>query len=361
MRWRVDDGLYGCLRMPFEIVTWSGPLPILATPSITISAEEAVRTASLDLQPPAEGVGVYPGEAVTLSASGELLLTGYVRDVLPAFTESSHTLSVNLVSRTVDYVEASADHPTGEILDKDLMQIAKELDSYGVGIEGDVVLPKEARHKLAVGETAFASIERRARGRGVLIHDTPKGRLKLADRPAGVHSGALVEGVNFRTGSATFTERGRYSEVRVRGQASEGIDKPQLRPETRALDRGVSRRRVLILPHEGEVTLDRMKKRAAWQANRAAGNAVTAEGTTTGWRDAGGRIWTPNWLIQVVSPRLEIDGMMIIKSVTLSQTDGTTASLSLADPRGLGGENPRGKTGKGYAAPGKIDADYEDE
>lgn len=347
--------------MPFEIVTWSGPHQIKALTSLSISAEEAARSATLELVPPAKGVGVYPDEPVTLSVSGEVVLTGYVRDVNPGFDPGSHSLSVGLISRTVDFVEASAVHATGEFLDKDLATIARELDTYGIGIESDLKLPKEMRHKLSPGETAFKSIERRSRGRGILIHDTPKGRLKLTDKPAGTHSGGLIEGENFKAGQATYTGRGRYSEVRVRGQAGEGVDKPQMRADAKAKDPGVPRNRVLILPHEGEVTLDRMKNRATWQTNRAAGNAVTASGTVIGWRDGAGRMWTPNWLVHVTSPLLEIDGLMIIKSVNFSQVSETIASITLADPRALGGENPRGKTGKAYAAPGKIEAEYEDE
>jgi hypothetical protein len=57
--------------------------------------------------------------------------------------------------------------------------------------------------------------------------------------------------------------------------------------------------------------------------------------------------------------------MMVIKSVTLTQDaeggQGTVAVFDLADPRALGGENPRGKTADAYAAPGAITPEYEDQ
>jgi prophage tail gpP-like protein len=122
-----------------------------------------------------------------------------------------------------------------------------------------------------------------------------------------------------------------------------------------AKDTGVRRRRPLIVQHEGEITSDRMKKRAEWHARRGAGEAVTATITTRGWRDQGGTIWTPNFLVQVEDEDIGINGLMIIKSVTLNQQgdsdEGTTAQLSLADPRALGGDNPRGSSDSGYAAP----------
>ncbi len=349
---------------PLETVVVSG-LPPVKSIDITVSAEEAARSASGDFVMVGSGkvAANYRSAPVTISASGDLMLTGYVRDVDISKDAGTRTLFCSMVSRTVDYVECSAEHESGEILNKDLAAIAAELDSYGIGIETDgTKLPVEAVHRIAVGESAFASIERRARGRGLLIHDTPEGRLKLASKPAGSHRGTLRRGVNILPGaSASFTERGRYSETRIRGQATEGTDKQQLRPQATATDSGVTRKRVLILPHEGEATIDRMRERAVWQARRAAGESVTASIPVTGWRDAAGQIWQPNWLVQVEDDDLGLDGLMIIKSVSFHQGEMTMATLSLADPRALGGDNPRGQSADGYAAPGVTDAEYADE
>lgn len=346
--------------MPLERVTCTG-LPPIKSCTINISAEEASRTAMLELVITGGSVPVSVGQEVTLKAGGTTVLTGYVRDVNPGHDAGGRTLSVGLVSRTIDFVECSADHASGEILQKDIAAIARELDSYGIGVEAEETFPVEPRHKLAPGESGFASIERRARGRGILIHDTPEGRLKLATKPVGLHAGRLEFGVNILTASANFTERGRYSKIKVRGQSSEGVDKPQLRPETMVSDSGVARNRVLIVPHEGETTIDRMKTRAEWQANRAAGNGSTASISVSGWRDAAGKIWTPNMLVEVIDDWVGLAGLMVIKSVALEQNERTEAMLSLADPRALGGENPRGKTTVGYAAPGPVKAEYGDE
>ncbi len=347
---------------PLERIVCDG-LPEVKSFSMSVSAEEAARTASGDFVIVGSGVPAFPGQATTITASGDLLLTGYVRDVNTGYSEQDRTLSLGFVSRTVDMIEASAVHPSGEILNKDLVAIAKELDSYGVGIETDgSSFPIEIRHKLMLGETGFSSIERRARARGALLYDTPKGRLKIATKPEGIHAGTLKRGVNILGGaSASFTEEGRYSETQIRGQQSEGSEKQHLRPQTKVSDTGVTRKRVLILPQEGEGTIDRMRKRAIWQARRAAGNSVTASIPVSGWRDDNGRLWAPNWLVQVDDDFLGIEGVMIIKSVSFQQSDKTFAVLSLADPRALGGDNPRGKTSAGYGAPGVIEAEYEDE
>ncbi|WP_242220079.1 phage baseplate assembly protein [Shinella zoogloeoides] len=350
---------------PFEAVVVEG-LPKVLTIDITISAEEAARSASGTFAIIGPGVPVFPGLPTRITANGDLLLTGYVRDVTPGYSGSARSLDCSFVSRTIDLIETSADHASGEILNKDIVAIARELDSTGIGIETDgSSFPVEPRHKLMEGEPVYSSIERRVRGRGVLIHDTEKGRLKLSTKPGGVHAGTLKRGVNILTdgASASFTEQGRYSDIMVRGQQTEGTQKQHLRPETKVKDSGVARKRVLILPHEGQASIDRMRKRATWQARRMAGNSVTASLPVSGWRDEKGRFWQPNWLVDVDDDWLGIKGMMIIKSVTLSQDadDKTKAVLSLADPRALGGENPRGRTAGGYAAPGVTEAEYEDE
>ncbi|WP_271045854.1 phage baseplate assembly protein [Agrobacterium sp. ST15.13.015] len=347
---------------PFETVLCDGLPPVIRI-NIRVSAEEAARSASADFVITGPGLPVAPGKPTRITASGDLLLTGYVRDVDTGYDEESRSLSCGIVSRTVDFVECSAEHASGEILDKSLDDIARDLDSHGIGIETDgSELPKEARHKLMVGESAFSSIERRSRGRGVLIHDTPDGRVKLATKPAGKHAGRLKRGVNILPGSsASFTEKGRYSDIKVRGQATEGSDKQQFRGQSSAKDNGISRKRTLILRHEGEASTGRMKKRAAWHARRAAGNGTTASIVVSGWRDEAGKLWQPNFLVYVDDDWLGLDGWMVIKDIDFEQADMTKATLSLADPRALGGENPRSKTASGYSATAVDEGDFEDE
>ena len=340
----------------FETVVISGVSVPMKSISISISAEAAVRTANGTFAISGSGLPNHPDDEVTITAGGTLLLTGYVRDVNPSYDAkgNSRDLTMSFVSKTVDATETSVDHASGEVLNKSLPDVAREFDTLGIGIEDDGGLPVEPKHKLIPGETLFETVERRARGRGILIHDTPEGKLKLATRPAGLHAGTLKRGVNITKASATLTGKDRHSDVTVRGQSTVGSEDAQLRPQAVAKDSGVRRRRPVIIPHEGEVLTDRMKTRAEWHAKRGAGNSVTASISVIGWRDQGGTIWTPNFLVQVEDDWIGISGMMVIKSVQLDQDgegEGTTATLSLADPRALGGENPRGSTDDGYSAP----------
>ena len=321
--------------------------------SLRADAEEAVRGATFEIAHTGAGLPCEPDDEARVTVSGELWGTGYVRDIYPDHDAERRAYTVTFVSRTCDATECSIVHPTGLARDVDITGIAKEFDTLGIGVESDVETEKKPRHKIAPGETLFETLETEARARGVLIHDTPRGRLKLATRPEGRHVGALRRGVNIERASGALSGATRYSKVKVRGQAAEGTDGTVLRPEGEVV-LGGKRERPLIVVHEGEITSERAKKRAAWEAQRGVGNGISCEITATGWRDEGGRLFTRNWLISVEDDWLGIEQDMVIAAVTLSQSgepEGTVAVLSLKDPRALGGENPRGTSGASWAAP----------
>lgn len=350
------------MPLMLETVTADGLPPILSVDGISVSVEQAVRTATLTLDP-TRGIPQW-GAAATVKASGDLLLTGYIRDVKPAHGEGQRSLAVTVCSRTVDATECSCDHDGGEILRKDLKAIGKELDKLGIGIVAEGDMPSFARHKLMTGETLFSTLERRARASGTLIMDTPQGKLKLASKPSGRHSGGLVLGRNIEQASASFSEQGRHSKVKVRGQSPDGVNAAQLRPEAVATDSAVTRARPLIVLHDGEATVTQMKTRAAWLVRRAAGYSVTAQVTVTGWRDGAGKLWEPNFLVPVDDELIGLQGDMLIKAVTFSQnpdSGGTIAVIDLVDPRAMGGKNPRGKSAKAWAAPSDTQAEFNEE
>lgn len=323
--------------------------------ALTASAEDAVREASFNVAWTGPGVPCGEDEEATVLVSGELWLTGYTRDISGHHDEEDREYTVVVVSRTVDAAEASIDHPTGLKRDADLMDIAKEFDTGGIGIDGAVETEVKDVHKVRPGETLFDTLETDARSQGVLIYDTPEGRLKLADRPEGRHAGALVRGENIKRASGTISGRGNFSRIEIRGQSSFGVEETALTPVGEA--KGTATRpRPLIRVHEGEATSGRLKRRAAWEAKRAAGKNKECSVTVAGWRDASRRLYAPNFLIEVRDDWLGIEQDMTIATVRLTQSsdengDGTSATLSLKDPRALGGDNPQGKSADGWAAP----------
>ncbi|HEV2501483.1 MAG TPA: hypothetical protein VGV39_00310 [Mesorhizobium sp.] len=340
------------------------PLPHKAC-RLSASAEGAVREATFTVIHVGAGIPCQPDDVATIAVSGEVWGTGYVRDVRGSHGETDRSYEVTFVSRTIDAVECSIDHPTGYKKDCDLLDIAREFDTLGIGVEGSPKTERKARHKVIPGESLFQTLETDARAQGVLIQDTEKGKLKLADKPEGRHAGGLVRGRNIKQADAQITGAGRFSSVKVRGQNSTGVASPALRSEGAATDDGVKRKRPRILPYEGEATSARLKKRAKWEAQRGAGNGTSCSIVTPGWRDGAGRLWTRNYLVPVDDDWLGINQDMVIAEVVLEQgadaNQGTVATLSLKDPRALGGDNPRGSSASGWGAPLASDPSYRDE
>lgn len=313
--------------------------------SINYSVKQAARTASLVVSDFAGAMPFLPGTPCTLLAGGDLLLTGYVRDCNPSHDGSRHQVNLSIVSRAVDAVEASIDHPTGFVKDKDLVGIAKEFDTSGVGIVASESFPAEKASFVNTGNSLFYHIQPLARSHGAFLYDTEDGELRIAKKPRGRHAGALSigNGGNIISASATLTEAERHSPVIVRGQSSKGVGAGALRPEGRAIDPGVTRKRPRIIVHESETTAEKLKERAERRVAHAAGYGRTAQVVVSGWRDQGGRIFEPHFLIMLADPRIYCNQVMGIQSVTLTQSiaaggPGTRATLSLVDPQALNGE-----------------------
>lgn len=316
-----------------------------STVSISVSIEEAARKASVVIADFEGADKVMPGDEAVITASGTTMLTGYVGTVSPQHDAAMHSVTIEIASRTIDAVEASIVHDSGFVTDKDLVAIANEFDTCGVGIECDESFPVEPRSFVNLGASLHEHLVPIARSHGAFIYDTAEGKLRLAKKPRGRHSGALRIGTggNILAASAQISEHGRHDEIIVRGQSSRGKSAVALRIEAIAKDSGVKRRRPKVVVHESEATSGKLKERATRVVRRSAGYSRTATITVSGWRDAGGAIFEPHYLIAVEDPRIYISQDMGIKSVTFTQDTraggpGTRAQISLVDPPALNGE-----------------------
>jgi prophage tail gpP-like protein len=330
--------------------------------TLTESAEAAVRSATFAaLLPPLRqiaGFFVRPDMEAEILVSGELWGTGYIGDVTPRHGADGGSIGIEWLSKTIDTVESSVDHPTGYAEEKDILALAQEFESAGIEWTSEDAFEKEPDFSVIPGESNFQAAERLARSKGLLIYDDPQGRAVIASKPAGRHDGGLALGVNIVAASGKLSGKGRHDPVIVRGQSAKGHGAGALRIEARAKDPAVGRKRPKVILQEGEISRDKAKKRAEWQVSRAAGRSREAQVTTAGWRDAGGRLWTRNWSVSLDDPLIFLRQDMVIKSVSFTQGPGedgdgaaTQATLSLADPRALGGAKSQGSSDEAWAVP----------
>jgi prophage tail gpP-like protein len=327
--------------------------------SVEAGAKQAARAFSITAAEPDQAFGddwpLMPGTPVDVMASGDLIVRGYIDDYGPQFDPSSHQVTITGRSKAADAIDSSHTHKTGRFDDKDLGEIAKELDQFGIGFNAETQLEKIPFHQLVPGATVFDELENLARAQGVLLIGEADGSVAITKASEfGRHSGAIVEGRNLKAASAKLSVRKKHSKVTARGQRWKGVGKDNLRIEHTATDQTVKRYRPLVLIVEGDTDKNRVKQRAEWHIKRQTGYETTADVTVYGWRDDGGKLWDPKKLIYLQSKRLKIDQDMAIQKVTFRQnnSEGSVATLSLVDPEALGGKDAKGKSNEAWETGG---------
>lgn len=320
--------------------------------SIKAAFDEAARSFSFTV---AAELGASPtnqvfatGKKVEIFANSDLLLTGYVDRRQPRISAKEATITVSGRSASQDLIDGAAEHDTGSFRKKDPKQIGDEVSSKysGTGFETDQQLEKVDQYQLTPGETVFRCVEKLCRSQGMTLHGTAEGKIKITKAGSDRHAGGLFEGRNILVGEADHNASNRHSKYTVRGQRPFGHGVDNLEIESVIKDAEINRHRPVIIVQDEDTTKDRAKKRAKNRRDRAAGNGLKATIDTQGFRDEGGKIWTPGSLVWTESAFLDIAQDMLIESATYRQNErGSIATLQLTDPRSYGGQGAGG--GKG--------------
>jgi len=292
------------------------------------------------------------GVPVSVFLNFDLVLTGYVDRYQPRLGDHNTALiHVSGRSKAQDWIDASAVHKTGRFEKKNILQIARELDIAGVGcgVGPGVVLEAIEKYQLTPGETVFNCLEKIARKQGITLAGQPDGSVLFATVNAGRHA-PVVEGINMLRGEADHNWADRHSKVIVRAQRAIGHGKDALEIEEVAEDNAVRRQRPVVIAQDDDTNKSSAKKRAKNRRDREAGNALRASVTVQGFRDSGGRLWSPGDIVPLFSPFLGVAQDMLLESANFSQSkqQGSLTQLSLVDPRAYGGK--QGKGGKSIDA-----------
>jgi prophage tail gpP-like protein len=286
------------------------------------------------------------GTPVTISANGDLLLTGYVDCREPSFAAKKAIISVSGRSKSADLVDGAAEHQTGYFENQDPLQIAQAVSSeYEPKWESDQQLEKVDQYQITPGETCFRCVEKLARQQGMTITGTPEGNAKITKGAQG-RNGPLIEGRNILAATAHHNTRNRHQKIVVRGQRPFGHGDQNTQIEATETDSAVQRHRTAIIIQDEDTTQDRAQKRAKNRKNRAAGNGTKATIAVQGFHDDGGQLWAPGNLTWTESEFLDLSQDMLIECVDYRQNDGgSIATLQLVDPRAYDGQGAGGNAG----------------
>jgi len=283
---------------------------------------------------------IYEEDECTVSIGAETLVTGYVDRRSVSYSPGEHSLSVSGRDRTGDLVDCSAVLGVWEFHNTpvlDLVQKVAKPFGVAVSLARGITLPApEFRTAIDPGESAFNVVERLCKKAGVLPVSDGKGGLTLMRPGSARCTTELVEEQNILAASADFDVSGRFRRYVVLGQhtGSDAWFGAETSVRATAEDAGVKRTaRVLLVRPEGSVSGAQAKRRAEWEATVRAARADAVSVTVQGWTQGDGSLWPVNALVRVRSPRLGIDGDLLVSQADYEVGEGgTTTRLTLRRP-----------------------------
>lgn len=284
-----------------------------------------------------------PGTPCSVTANGGLLLTGFIENTTIDISDQSHTVSIDGKSQGADSIKGSIDHDTHEWRKKNIVDIANDT---GTGVKfttDESVKPIEVT-RANVGQRAFTYLDKLARKQGLFMCGQPDGSVMFTKHGKYRHAGAIIEGVNLKSGSAKFSEAERYAEHKVKGHKPQETGEDNFRYEEVARDMGAREGPKRVLTPRTSLDRNEAKQKAEQSANNSYGSSVSFEATLQGFRDEGGLLWTPGWLVMVYAPSCDIAMELAIDEVTWSQDTSSKSVLKLVHPSALG-QSGGGKSG----------------
>lgn len=280
---------------------------------------------------------LVPGKRCTVDLDGDTVLTGWVDDAVTSWDHETHSLRLNGRDATGDLVDCPVDSVQWSNLK--LEQIVAEIcRPFGIAVRTDTATGRPFdREGVNNAETAFSAIERLCRQRAVLPVSDGVGGLALTRAGTASAAGMLAYGENILAAEFTASDRSRFSEYVVKGTGDPdpGWDSGNsagsgTAPVGRATDPNVTRYRPHVQNGETKGDGASFADRALWEASVRAGRARSGRYTVQGWRDADGRLWTPNTLVAIRDPLSGVDRELLISGVEQTRGDrGTLTVLSV--------------------------------
>ena len=162
---------------------------------------------------------IRTGAPCSVAVDGETVITGYVDEIDVSENATTSSVTIRGRDRAADLVDCAAVHKPAEWLKRTLDAIARDICApFGISVSVSTDVGKPfPRFSINQGEKAFAAIERMCRQRAVLPVSNGRGGIELTRAGTGRAAGSLVRGDNVIGASGQNSDRGRFSEIIVRG------------------------------------------------------------------------------------------------------------------------------------------------
>lgn len=288
---------------------------------------------------------VFPGDQAVVSLGADVVLTGYVDQVIPSFGPKEHSLQISGRSKCADLVDCSAIFNTFQLNNTTPAGLAAQLcKPFGISVDvvGDIGAMTIPLFAVIMTETPFEIIERVARSAAILAYDGTDGNLVLTRVGSTQMKSGFAQGQNVQEATSTFTINERYQTITAILLSSElflGDTAPPdqataLGQDTKASasDPGVLRYRpLLVIAEQNDPDYSITQQRVQWEVNRRFGRSRQVQLLCDSWRDSAGELWKINALVNVDLPALKVvNEVWLITEVSfLKDATGTHAELTL--------------------------------
>lgn len=313
---------------------------------ITAGLEDQARSFNLSItwkwSGQIEALPIKQGAKCQVRIGDDLVLTGWVFATPISYDDKQITTSISGRSLTADLVDCAAVNKPGQWNNQSVLAIVSALASpYGIRVRSEI--PEGAKlsdHTIEPGETAFESIDRLLTLFRVFSTDDAKGMAVLAKPGSELRAFDTLEvGKNILTGDASLDFSAVFSEYRVLGQKS-GTDEEfgEQAAEVSAVvsDPRMTRRRVMVIQENGQMTNELAQARANWERGSRMGKALTTTYSVQGWRQSNGALWKHNSLVRIIDPVVGFDRIMLIARVTYTLAEnGMITKMEVGPPDGF--------------------------
>lgn len=288
-----------------------------------------------------DAAGLVEGQPCTVSIGADKVITGYVDQVVPAFGPGGHAVQIVGRGKCQDLVDCAAVWKGCQVSGATALEIAQKLGKpYGVTAKTMAPPgPTVPQFNINVGDTPAEILELVTRHAGLLYYEDVLGDLVLSQVGSDRAASGFVQGQNVQAARFVRSMSQRYSEyvcsmlsIDVSGihELEDGLF------YFTAKDPNVPRYRRTVIVAEGvQGGKELAQNRANWEAARRAGRGRSVALTADSWRDAKGKLWTPNTLAPVSLPRLGLSrATWCLAEVTyrLGLSTGRVAEVLLMPP-----------------------------
>ncbi|WP_424404562.1 phage baseplate assembly protein [Pasteurella sp. PK-2025] len=172
---------------------------------------------------------IKPGSKIQLKMNGQTVITGHLDSLSQSISSESKDIRVSGRDKTADLVDCSVIHKSYHFKNQTLQQIAEVIcQPFGIKVIWQATEPG-ANEKINVwqvepGETAFDTISKAARHKGVLVTSNVEGDLVFTD-PSNNVVGEFKLGENILELELQDDWTQRFSLYRVVGDAEQGGSK----------------------------------------------------------------------------------------------------------------------------------------